>query len=136
MPHLWKKLTFLFKGVSKHVRCSYLRILKNFLLLFLPWYILYNIKCFTNLQNLEDPAWQFACTEVFLTYCYFSPWELLEYQSIQSYWLELFRLLSFQERDTKLDRFLPKNQYTRRKLLYFVNWCSSELSKIGHHFRK
>ena len=33
----------------------------------------------------------------------------------------LFRLLSFQQRDTKLDRFLPKNQYTRRKLLYLVN---------------
>jgi hypothetical protein len=26
--------------------------------------------------------------------------------------LELFRLLSFQGRDTKLDRGLPKNQYT------------------------
>ena len=127
MPHLWKKLAFLFKGVSKNVRCSYLRILKTVCY----WDILYNIKCFTNLQNLEDPAWQFACTEVFLTYCYFSPWELLEYQSIQSYWLEWFRLLRFQERDTKLDRFLPKNQYTRRKISYFVNWCSRELSKIG-----
>ena len=39
-------------------------------------------------------------------------------------------------KDTKLYRFLPKNQYTRKKLLYFVNWCSSKSSKIGHHFRK
>ena len=43
---------------------------------------------------------------------------------------------SFQGRDdTKLDRFLTKNQYSKRKLLYFVNWCSGELSKIEHHFR-
>ena len=39
-------------------------------------------------------------------------------------------------KNTKLDRFLPKHQYIRRKLLYFVNWCSSKSSKIGHHFRK
>ena len=35
---------------------------------------------------------------------------------------------------TKLERFLPKNQHTQRKLLNFQNWCSGELSKIGHHF--
>ena len=29
---------------------------------------------------------------------------------------------SFQGRGTKLDRFLDKNQYPQRKLLYFVNW--------------
>ena len=33
---------------------------------------------------------------------------------------------------TKLERFLPKNQHTQRKLLNFENWCSVELSKIGH----
>ena len=36
-----------------------------------------------------------------------------------------------------LDRFLPKihkNQLTQWKLLKFENWCSGELSKIGHHF--
>ena len=27
----------------------------------------------------------------------------------------------FKGRDTKLDRCFPKNQYTKRKLLYFVN---------------
>ena len=30
----------------------------------------------------------------------------------------------------KLERFLPKNQHTQRKLLNFENWCSDELSKI------
>ena len=39
------------------------------------------------------------------------------------------RLLSFQGRHTKLDRFLHKNQFTRRILLYLVNWCSSKSSK-------
>ena len=36
---------------------------------------------------------------------------------------------------TKLERFLPKNQHTRRKVLNFENWCW-EVSKIGYHFRK
>ena len=35
---------------------------------------------------------------------------------------------------TKLERFLPKNQHTQRKLLNFNNWDNGELSKIGHHF--
>ena len=30
---------------------------------------------------------------------------------------------------TKLERFLPKNQHTQRKLLNFENWCSGEVSK-------
>ena len=37
---------------------------------------------------------------------------------------------------TKLERFLPKNQHTQRKLLNFENWVSGEVSKIGHHFSK
>ena len=44
-------------------------------------------------------------------------------------------LSSFQVGGTKLEIFLPKNQYTHRKLLNFENQCSNELSKIGHHFR-
>ena len=37
--------------------------------------------------------------------------------------------------DTKLERFLLKNQHTLRKSLNFENWCSGELLKIGqHHF--
>ena len=35
---------------------------------------------------------------------------------------------------TKLEIFLHKNQHIQRKLLNFENWCSDELSKIGHHF--
>ena len=30
---------------------------------------------------------------------------------------------------TKLERFLPKNQHTQRKLLNFENWVSGEMSK-------
>ena len=37
---------------------------------------------------------------------------------------------------TKLERFLPENQHTQRKLLNFENWVSGEVSKIGHHFSK
>ena len=34
------------------------------------------------------------------------------------------------------DRFLAKNQHTKRKILCFMNRRSGDLSKIGHHFRK
>ena len=56
--------------------------------------------------------------------------------SISTYGLWQYRLLSFQGRDTKLERFLAKNQYTQGKLVNFENWSSGELSNIGHHFRK
>ena len=31
---------------------------------------------------------------------------------------------------TKLERFLPKNQQTQRKLLNFENWVNGEVSKV------
>jgi hypothetical protein len=45
-------------------------------------------------------------------------------------------LWSFLADGTKLERFLPKNQHTQRKLLNFENWVNGEASKIGHHFSK
>ena len=38
-------------------------------------------------------------------------------------------LWSFQAGGTKLERFLPKNQHTQRKLLNFENWVNGEVSK-------
>ena len=35
-----------------------------------------------------------------------------------------YGLWSFQTGGTKLERFLPKNQHTRRKLLNFENWVN------------
>ena len=46
-----------------------------------------------------------------------------------------YGLWSFQTGGTKLERFLPKNQYTQRKLLNFENWVNGEVSKIRSHFR-
>ena len=37
---------------------------------------------------------------------------------------------------TKLEILLPKNQYTRRKLLNCESWDNGEVSNIGQHFRK
>ena len=48
--------------------------------------------------------------------------------------LWLYGLSSFQAGVTILERFLPKNQHTLRKLLNFENWCSGEPSKVGHDF--
>ena len=39
------------------------------------------------------------------------------------------RIVEFSSGGTKLERFLPKNQHTQRKLLNFENWCSGKLSK-------
>ena len=47
-----------------------------------------------------------------------------------------YGLWSFQMGGKKLERFLPKNQHTQRKLLNFENWVNGEVSKIEHHFRK
>ena len=47
-----------------------------------------------------------------------------------------YGLWSYQAGGTKLERFLPKNQHTQRKLLNFENWVNGEVSKIGHYFRK
>ena len=46
-----------------------------------------------------------------------------------------YGLWSFQIGGTKLERFLPKNQHTQRKLLNFENWVYGEVSKIRSHFR-
>ena len=32
---------------------------------------------------------------------------------------------------TKLERFLPKNQHSQRKLLNFENWVNGQVSKMG-----
>ena len=38
-----------------------------------------------------------------------------------------YGLWSFQAGDTKLERFLPKNQHTQRKSLNFENWFNGEV---------
>jgi hypothetical protein len=45
-----------------------------------------------------------------------------------------YGLWSFQTGGKKLERFLPRNQHIKRKLLNFEFWISGELSKIGHQF--
>ena len=42
-----------------------------------------------------------------------------------------YGLWSFQTGGTKLERFLPKNQHTQRKLFNFENWVNGEMSKIS-----
>ena len=45
------------------------------------------------------------------------------------WWLWLYGFWSFQTGVTKLERFLPKNQHTQRKLLNFEFWIDGKLSK-------
>ena len=58
------------------------------------------------------------------------------YQSQIALQFMAIRFVEFSFGGTKLERFLPKNHYTRRKLLNFENWVNGVVSKIGHHFRK
>ena len=46
-----------------------------------------------------------------------------------------YGLWRFRMGGTTLERFLPKNQHTQRKLLNFENWVNGVVSKIGHQFR-
>ena len=43
-------------------------------------------------------------------------------------------VVKFSREGYKIKKILLKNQHTQRKLLNFENWCSDEVSKIGHHF--
>ena len=51
------------------------------------------------------------------------------------YTLWQYGLWSFLAGGIKLERFLPKNQHTQRKLMNFENWVNGEVSKIRSHFR-
>ena len=60
--------------------------------------------------------------------------DLFSYRGAQKLeWFEVleglwqYGLWSFQAGDTKLERFLPKNQHTQRKLFNFENWINGGL---------
>ena len=40
------------------------------------------------------------------------------------------RVMEFSNGGTKLEKILPKNQHTQRKLLNFENWVNGEVSKV------
>ena len=65
-------------------------------------------------------SFNFSCQYLDLILCLTSKqvWVLWQYG-----------LWSFQMGGTKLERFLPKNQHTQRKLLNFENWVNGEVSK-------
>ena len=44
------------------------------------------------------------------------------------------QVVEFQEGGTKLERFLPQNQHTQRKLFNFENWISGGLMKYYQNF--
>ena len=48
-------------------------------------------------------------------------WKCVAYIGCSQLWQ--YGLWSFQARDTKLERFLPKNQHSKITLMNFENWC-------------
>ena len=63
-------------------------------------------------------------------FCLGSSWAKNDILSVCSM---AIRVVEFSNGGTKLERCLPKNQHTQRKLLNFENWVNGEVSKIGHH---
>ena len=57
-------------------------------------------------------------------------WRRHDVGFVESWLLWQYGLWSFQTVATKLERFLPKNQHTQRKLLNFGNWVDGEVSKV------
>ena len=53
----------------------------------------------------------------------------IQTKHIPPYTVWQYRLWSFQNRGIKLQKFLPNNQHTQRKLLNLENWVSGEVSK-------
>ena len=58
---------------------------------------------------------------------------LHRYDMILSY-IVAVRIVEFSNGGTKLERFLSKNQVTKRKLLSFENWVNGEVSKSDKIF--
>ena len=56
-------------------------------------------------------------------------WRRHDVGFVESWLLWQYGLWRFQTGDTQLERFLPKNQHTQRKLLNFENWFNGEVSK-------
>ena len=60
-------------------------------------------------------------------------WWFMFWHTIQGLFCTMaIRVVEFSNGGTKLERFLPKNQHTQRKLLNFEFWINGELSKIGN----
>ena len=89
------------------------------------------LSFFTKMYYLEDllafSSWLIKqvqhMKELFMSRCT-SLFSFL-FSCIPSLWQ--YGLWSFQTGDTKLERFLPKNQHTQRKLLNFEFWINGEL---------
>ena len=71
-------------------------------------------------ENVKSPQNLASIAVIVFVYNYglLQPWLLWQYG-----------LWSFLAGGTKLERFLPKNQHTQRKLLNFVNWVNGEVSE-------
>ena len=57
-------------------------------------------------------------------HCAYATFVLGNYQNFDQSLLWQYGMWSFQMGDTKLERLLPKNQHTQRKLLNFENWTN------------
>ena len=102
-------------------------LLQKYFDLIVPHGYAYNGTMYEKNRRFSPSGWTFMSLP-FIEGCCKGP-------ILRRYRLWQYGQWSFQTGGTKLERFLPKNQHTQRKLLNFENWVSGEVSKIGHHFR-
>ena len=104
-------------------------------------FVLVNNGCFSHILCVKKRKWCQSYPQGWILFIHslythlmlFTAWishELVFYEpsihSIICCTLWQYRLWSFQAGGTKLERFLPKNQYTPWKLLNFENWVTLE----------
>ena len=86
--------------------------------------VLWIVRTTKSLQNVNNLlVANLAITDIILA-ALVTPFQA--YAAMEQRWVWHYRLWSFKSRDTKLERFLPKNQHTQRKLLNFENWTNGE----------
>ena len=88
----------------------------------------FHLMIFPFLYPLNSIAFTFS---IFMTISiaferYDAMHNIAQHNQVSHYTLVHYRLWSFKTRDTKLERFLHKNQRTQRKLLNFENWTNGE----------
>ena len=93
-------------------------------------------KSMRHFSGMPNPSGHKYCSNHYLKHFNNFAWllalsstQLLEKIGERNCILWQYRLWSFQERDSKLERCFVKKQYTQRKLLNFVNRCNGEVSK-------
>ena len=94
-----------------------------------PMFLTYLIETSFYLENIDNTGLSVTILHDRTMHFSLKYDVILKHQYEYVYTIWQYGLWSFQTWGTKLERFLPKNQHTQRKLLNFENWVNGEASK-------